>query len=464
METLRRDLLELGKEAYERNLVPRLDTPDARAELGRTYLRYAQILEQLGDAKNAPVHFQKALSVFEALDRSVPRHAEYLVDEARVLRELGRWHQSNSPPGAAIPPLERAVSLLEGADRLWPGEAKIRYELARARGVLGRVYSSVRVDAHTLETLKRSVADLDALTSEHPGVIEYREGLARSLMYLGETYGWSGEFDQARATIERLCGICEALAAGSPGNPEYQKWLGEAYESKAGVLNGKSPMADVIRVHGQAMAVFETLSSAHPDVVDYKRGIVDVAIALAQCHNAVKQPSLVRQLADRALTLLERLAQDHPDMPAFRNQQALAHLLHAVALARLREYAKAEQELDQTVRDITSPGWKYVLGYEPALAYYAAGSYASTAESVLSDAALPPSERADRAAAYQRRAVAQLRRSFQAGYPATVADLEEWKKDQDIRVLGTNEEFRELVSQIEAKLRAAPRPNRDDER
>ena len=82
METLRRDLLELGKEAYERNLVPRINTPATRAELGRTYLRYALILEQLGDAKHALAQFQKALSVFETLNRTVPRRAEYLVDEA----------------------------------------------------------------------------------------------------------------------------------------------------------------------------------------------------------------------------------------------------------------------------------------------------------------------------------------------------------------------------------------------
>ena len=86
-----------------------------------------------------------------------------------------------------------------------------------------------------------------------------------------------------------------------------------------------------------------------------------------------------------------------------------------------------------------------------------------TAESVLSDAALPPSERAvsrRRVPAPSRRG---LRRSFQAGYPATLAEIEEWK-DEDIRVLDTNPEFRELVSQIEAKLRAAPRPDQEGKR
>jgi hypothetical protein len=82
---------------------------------------------------------------------------------------------------------------------------------------------------------------------------------------------------------------------------------------------------------------------------------------------------------------------------------------------------------------------------------------------VLSDAALPPSVRADRAAAYQRRAIAQLRRSFQAGFPATLAEFKDWNAE-DIRVLGTNPEFRELVSQIEAKLRAAPRPDQEGKR
>ena len=113
----------------QRNLVPRLNTPAARAELGRTYLHYAQILDQLGDAKQVPEQFQKALSVFETLNRSAPRRAEYLVDEARVLCELGRWHQSNSPSGTAIPLLERAVPLLESAARLQPGDARIRFEL-----------------------------------------------------------------------------------------------------------------------------------------------------------------------------------------------------------------------------------------------------------------------------------------------------------------------------------------------
>ena len=66
-----------------------------------------------------------------------------------MLCELGRWHQSNSPSGTAIPLLERSVSLLERAAPLQPGDAKIRYELARARGVLGRVYSSPPVNARS---------------------------------------------------------------------------------------------------------------------------------------------------------------------------------------------------------------------------------------------------------------------------------------------------------------------------
>jgi serine/threonine-protein kinase len=464
METLRRDLLELGKEAYEQNLVPRINTPAARTQLGRTYLRYAQILDKLGDARNAEAHFQKALGIFETLNRSLPGDAEYLVDEGRVLCELGRWHQNHSPLSAAIPPLERAVSLLESAARLRPGDATTRYELARTLGLLGRAYSAPPANPLAVETLRRSVADLDALTSEHPEVIEYREGLSRSLTPLAYAYWAVSEFDQGRATAERLCEICEALAAGSPGNPEYQRWLGEAYEGKANLLRRRSPMADEIRLHQKAMRVFETLSSAHPDVAIYKRAVADVAIMLAECHNASKQPSLGRQFADQALSLLERLTHDHPDVPAFRNLKEVAHLRHATSLARLGEHAKAEQEVDQTVRDITSPGWKYVFAYEQFLACYAGCSYAVTAESVLSDASLPPSERADRAAAIQRRAVAQLRRGFEAGYPATLAQFEEWKKDDDIRVLGTDREFRELVSQMEAKLRSAPRSGQEGKR
>jgi hypothetical protein len=284
-------------------------------------------------------------------------------------------------------------------------------------------------------------------------------------MYLGDAYRYSGELKQAGAAIERLGQVCEALAAGSPGNPEYQLWLGQAYESKAYLLGERgSQWADVIPVHRQALRIFETLASAHPDVPDYKRQIVDVALALAVCHHVLKQTSLMRQFADQALTRLDRLTQDYPDVPLYRNKQAQARVFHAIALARLREYAKAEQELDQTVRDITSPGWKYVLGYEAVLAFSAASGYSVTAESVRSDASLPPSERAVRAAAYQRRAIAQLRRSFQAGYPATLAQLEEWGKDDDVRVLGTNPEFRELVSQIEAKLRAAPRSDQEGKR
>jgi serine/threonine protein kinase len=458
METLRRDLLELGKEAYERNLVPRINTPATRAELGRAYLRYAQILDQLGDAEHALEHYQKALSVFETLNRSVPRRAEYLGDEARVLRELGRWHHSNSPAVPAIPLLERAVSLLESADRLQPADAKIRYELALARGVLGRLYSSVQFNPLALETLRRSMADLDALASEHPGVVQYQDGLALSLMYLGDAYWISGDLKQAGAANERLARVCAALADGSPGNPEYQSWRAQAYESKARLLSvGTIPTADVIPLHGQALEIFETLASAHPDVPDYKRQIVDVALALAVCHHVLKHPDAMRQSADQALLQLDRLTHDYPDMPLYRNKQAQARILHAAALAWLREYAKAEQELDQTVRDFTSPGWKYVLGYETTLPYFAASGYSVTAESALADASLPPSERTVRAAAYQRQAIAQLRRCFQAGSPATLAEFEEWNEDDDVRALATNPEFQKLVIEIKAKLGTAPR-------
>jgi hypothetical protein len=186
-------------------------------------------------------------------------------------------------------------------------------------------------------------------------------------------------------------------------------------------------------------------------------------LQLAVCHHILKQPPLMRQFAEQALSRLDRLAKAYPDVPEYRNQQAQARLIHAAALARLREYAVAEQELDQTVRDITSPGWKYAVGYEAYLAHLAACGYALTAESVLSDATVPASNRADRAAACQRRSVAQLRRSFQAGYPATLVEFEEWK-DEDIRALATNPEYRELISQIEAKLRAASRWEQEGKR
>jgi hypothetical protein len=217
-------------------------------------------------------------------------------------------------------------------------------------------------------------------------------------------------------------------------------------------------------VHRQALRIFETLASAHPDVPDYQKQVADVALRLAVCHHILKQPPLMRQFTEEALSRLDRLIQAHPDVPPYRNQQAQARIIHAAALARLREYGQAEQELDQTVRDITSPGWKVAPEYEaPPLAYSAACSYALAAESMLSDAALPPSERAERAAACKRRAVAQLRGCFQAGYPATLAQFEDWN-DEDIRVLGTDPEFRELVSQIQAKLRSAPRSDQEGKR
>ena len=326
METLRRDLLELGKEAYERNLVPRINTPAARAELGRTYLRTPRSSTSSATPSNAPEHFQKALSVFETLNRSVPRRAGYLVDEARVLCELGRWHQSNSPSGTAIPLLERAVPLLEGAARLQPGDARIRFELARARGVLGRVYSSVQVQrahARDPETLGRRSGRAGVGASWGHRI---SGGAVRAASCTSATpIGWSGEFDQARATIDRLCEICEAMAAGSPGNPEYQLWLGQAYESKAAVLmSGKSPMADVIPVHRQAMRIFETLASGAPG----RPGLPETDCRCRGMHLAgvpprpEATPPRIASSPTRRCPGSTGSLTSNPNVPLYRNQQA----------------------------------------------------------------------------------------------------------------------------------------------
>src|SRR5262249_18749094 len=113
------------------------------------------------------------------------------------------------------------------------------------------------------------------------------------------------------------------------------------------------------------------------------------------------------------------------------NKRSYFRVERAIALAHLKEHAKAAAEADAGAGETNLPA----LLIQDAAAVFAVCSVAARDDAKLSEQ-------------YAARAVALLRRAFEKNYKAIATDV---RRDKNLDVLRSREDFKKLLTEWEAK-------------
>jgi serine/threonine-protein kinase len=233
MQPLRRRLLELARQYYQRFQRQQGDNPDPRLmkDLALTFMRSGIIANELGDGAGAQVALLRARDILEELRRveelraSHPRDVALRVQLARCHIEIENADRVNDYAQAvrlarnALDAKQHpSVSVLEPLLDADPQNLEYLRLLGRAYDVAGvRTLRSVRYRSAE-DSLRKSVATLERVCRAATDDVEAARWLALACADLGLVYQEMGHPTERRGALEKAQAIFEAIEKRSPGS------------------------------------------------------------------------------------------------------------------------------------------------------------------------------------------------------------------------------------------------------
>jgi serine/threonine protein kinase len=405
LEKLRLALLAQAKSYYERFVQAESGRAEVNAELGRAYLRLAEITADTGERHRAIEYYQRAREVFEQLAEQAPDETAYRDGLANVLSVLAENYRMVRWIPEAKSAWETAVSIREKLAGEQPESLTYRYRWAVSLRELGEFYS-LEIDKNRSEQLLQKALSLcEALVQADPRNADYRYALARTLSALAYLQSWTNLQKEAEATFDKALNQYQALLHESPDVLEYLQWQGATYQDLASLLTN------------------------------------------------VRKPNEARRAVEKALTIRERLALEHPDVVRYSQELADTRVINAVTLAQLGDYVQASAQTDEALA-------KAPPGYE--LAYYnGACAYANCSVAASRDATLDLTDQHKFIERFAARAVALLRHAKNGGFFNGPNRLKAMQEDPDVDPLRSRDDFKKLLRELEKSAQAGSKSTRD---
>jgi len=437
MERFRKDLLLSAKEFYERFIREQFDAPGVRNDLGLAYLRLAEIYRELGAYAAAEESLTKAVAILGELVRAHPRVGEYQRDLAASYATLGVVYFDTALWEKAEAAFEQALNIQEKLASAYQNTAEHRYALAktyRQSGFIHRVDNPDRAAKLYLQALDV----LAKLVEDYP-LAEHQSLLATTQMNLASVYLSRGWYDKAETTLKGAQRVYGRLMGGRPDVlPEYWQSLARSHAILGMAYRSLAQPEKAEAAQQQALEIFEKLAKEHPDVLEYGYDLGRCSEALAETLDRAGRPDAAVVRHEKAIEILEGIIGRGYD--AARAALLAARIGRAAALAGRGDHVRAVAEAEALTRQ---GGLLSVHVYNIACVF----SRASAA--VDHDGKLSPADRARLNARYADRAMDFLRQAVAEGWrhPQVI------KTDPDVEPLRAREDFRKVLSDLEAKTK-----------
>jgi tetratricopeptide (TPR) repeat protein len=438
-----------------------------RRELAGSHNNLGNLLRELGRRPEAEEAYRQALALRTKLaadSPDVPQHRRDLAASFKslgaLLRELGRR------PEAEVA-YRKALALLEKLAADYPGVAEYRQELASIHNNLGNLLRGLGRRPDAEEAHRKALALRTRLAADFPNSLQYRQDLASSHNNLGNLLRGLGERSEAEAAFRQALALQEKLAADSPA-PRFRRDLAGSLVNLGLLLGDLDRPREAEAAHRKALALLEKLAADYRDVPEYRARLAAGQVNLG--HLLYKHGKATEALAsyDRAITLLKPLAEAAPRRAVERQFLRNAHRGRAVALVGLERPSDALADWDRAV-DLSSAEEKAMVRADRAYCLVLAGQVeravaeaADLAKSAVGDgrrlyqlacvyALAAGGQDEKNREVYVQNALQLLRRAVAGGFK----DAEQLKKSADLKLLRDRAEFREVLAEVEERLKKA---------
>jgi tetratricopeptide (TPR) repeat protein len=307
----------------------------------------------------------------------------------------------------------------------------------------------------------------EKLVADFPTVPEYRRALARNHYNLGIRLTAVGQQHAAQAAYRRALELQEKLVADFPTVPEYRHELAQSYTNLGNVLTAVGQQHAAQAAYRRALELQEKLVADFPTVPVYHRDLAGSCVNFGALLTQQGQPEPSLSWFARAIALLEPLLRQEPRLVRERLFLRNAHHARAQALDKLSRYTEAVQDWDRALALNTEAARIPYLRLQRALSLVRAGQRAKAiaeADALAENKGLPGAAFYDLAKVYAlaagtvsgestlrlaeeyaARAVALLRQAVAKGYK----NIEQMKKDEDLKTLRHREDFQKLLQELE---------------
>jgi tetratricopeptide (TPR) repeat protein len=462
---------------------------------------YAGYLWGTGRPKETIVPLKKAVEAFEKLVAEEPSRRDawnFLVDTQRqvadsydaihapgeaeeALRRLVELHEQRAAklsggPDAAVwsargayharlKQWDKATADYSKAIELDPKQAHSSNQLGHMLWQFGSALSAAGRHDEAKKAYRQAAAVFEKLASDFPKEAFHQQELGFTYyVFLGPLLEKTKQPQEAEQAYRKAVAVHEKLVIET-GNAKYRTRLNACYDLLASVLKANGKTQDAEKVRRQAIEFYEKRATANPEMTEYRREIGQLYLQFREWDKAAAAYTKVIERKPDDWDAWHKRGWTYANLQQWR--KAIDDYSEAIKLQPKRWESWTERghvhltlrEWEKSIADYTkaielAPG-VHANWLHRGLAYMELGQWDKVADDFSNLLKRFPDDYNvwhDRAVAYTKlnqpeKAVADLRQAFAKGYK----DLEGVKKDERFAPLRNREDFKKLLTELEAK-------------
>jgi len=453
-------------------------TPQLRQDLATAHDAVGVLLFDMGQYAEAEAEFRQGIGTQEKLASEFPAVTPYRKNLARMDTNLANALSYRGEKAEAEAAYRRALGLFGQGTGEFDTAPNYRRWLASTHEALGALLLDLRkggqwdvMDAHKgreAEAELREALDIkEKLATDFPAVPDYRADLAQSYNHWGNMLLSLGKPLEAEATLRRSSTLLRQLAVDFPGMPRYREALAGNLHDLGQKFRALAKGTEAEAAFREGTAVAQKLADDFPDVVSYR-------IVLGTCQAGFglyfgEQPTQMLEWCTKAIKNLDTSPRQVKVDAKAQGHLRIAHWGRALALERLSRHAEATADWDRAV-ELSPPSLRPELRIHQAVFRAQSGQVESAireameladnadagtlalynAACIFALAARPEQPHASLSKEdCAQRAVALLRRVVARGH----TDVEQIKKDDDLKALRQRDDFKQLLAEMEKGAR-----------
>ncbi len=328
MQPLRRDLLVLALDYYQRLLAQRKNDPTLADELAATYFRIGVITELLESPAKGVPYYEDALMIQRRLlvGSQGQVEQERLAALSATLNALGTAYFKLLQFDKARESYDEAVALRTRlANLATDNNGEYRRVLANTHMNLGLVQSELGQPDKAREAYRTAQSIRQHALQQHPGDPKLLRDSAKGHFNLGSLLIQEGGLTEASESFRAAAEQFEELLAQSAEDLEYQKLLAYCYRLLGDLALEQQAESEIGRIwYLKAIRRMSDLSQANPHVTEYQLEHADLLRNTGLMEAEAGHGDKARQLLQQSVEILRPITREHAQTPQYRRSLSIA--------------------------------------------------------------------------------------------------------------------------------------------
>jgi serine/threonine protein kinase len=292
--------------------------PEARLELGRSYLRVGNIQAYFGDNAQAEQAFRRAADVLQALTAERPGEAEAQALLASAWSGLSHVLARVGDNPQAEQAARRAIALFEQLKGEGLASLADQARLASSYLNLGHALERTKGPGAAEEAYRKALRIQEELAAQSPADPDRQMALASNLQDLSAALFASQRFKLAQEALERGVRHAERAVKSDPASADYRARLAVLRQALGVIYCQTNQLPAAEQSLRRAREAQARLAGEYPDIVRHREELALTCNVLGCVYDEGRRPKEAEEAYGESIKIKERLAADSPGVPYYR--------------------------------------------------------------------------------------------------------------------------------------------------